>query len=426
MTIVSVDNAKHGTFTIENGKVKFVPETDFVGTATATYKVSDGKQESAETTITVTVEPYTGNEKYTITQAFEKECSEGEKGSSVLYTGSGTATATANTQAEADEQALAQAKTQAENDVTTNGQANANTNGTCTQNVFEGNGEYTATKEFVKSNCEDGFKGTSVPFSHTETATATAKTQEKANKIAQAFAFKKAQEFVDNNGQANADANGECIQVVFDGTTEYTGEKVVTRNNCKNNFKGTSVTLSHTENGSATGSTQEKANALAELDARKKVWAYLEANAQNYANENGECKPTVFTGTGTATATGKFTKNDCNEDSVGTEVEISKTVTTTATTGSQEDADALAGLKAKTEAQAQVDAEGQENANENGTCIVDTFHATKEFTAKGMFTKECGENETGTKVEITHTETATETGSTQEKADALALAKARE
>lgn len=46
LEITKVENPENGTFTIENGKIKFVPNNDFVGTAKATYTIYDGTDEA--------------------------------------------------------------------------------------------------------------------------------------------------------------------------------------------------------------------------------------------------------------------------------------------------------------------------------------------------------------------------------------------
>lgn len=55
LVITSVNTPTHGTAVIENGKVRYTPNADFVGTDIFYYTISDGNGGTSEARITVTV-----------------------------------------------------------------------------------------------------------------------------------------------------------------------------------------------------------------------------------------------------------------------------------------------------------------------------------------------------------------------------------
>jgi YD repeat-containing protein len=156
-------------------------------------------------------------------QAFTRNnCSVGFNGSSVTYTVAAN-TYKAASQSEAD--ALAQAN------ITANGQAYANTNGTCTAATTYSS--VVKSGSFTRNNCASGFTGSTVTY----TVAAGAYT----STVSQAAADQLAQNDVNNNGQTYANTNGTC-------TASCTNN--ITYNNFAN-VAGFSVT--YTGTGGTTG-----------------------------------------------------------------------------------------------------------------------------------------------------------------------------
>jgi 20S proteasome alpha/beta subunit len=183
-------------------------------------------------------------------------CATGGTGGSVTYT------VAANTYSSMISQAAANQL--AQNDVNANGQAYANTNGTCTfWNVAE-------SGTFTRNNCTTGATGSSVTY------TVAANTYSSA--ISQADANQQAINAVNANGQAYANANGTCTfyNVATSGT--------YTRNNCSCVYTGSSVTYTVAANTYSSTVSQAAANTLAQND--------VNANGQAYANAHGTCTTT--------------------------------------------------------------------------------------------------------------------------------------
>ncbi|HIQ56537.1 TPA: cadherin-like domain-containing protein, partial [Candidatus Gracilibacteria bacterium] len=55
LIITNLSIPTHGTAVIENGKVKYTPESGYVGTATFTYTPNDGYIDGNVTTVTVAI-----------------------------------------------------------------------------------------------------------------------------------------------------------------------------------------------------------------------------------------------------------------------------------------------------------------------------------------------------------------------------------
>ncbi|WP_423149767.1 DUF5977 domain-containing protein, partial [Rubrolithibacter danxiaensis] len=130
------------------------------------------------------------------TGSFQKnDCPAGySSGPAVSYTVPGGKYFSATSQEDADAQALA--------DLNTNGQINANTNGTCTQLYY--NVEKTAS--ITKNNCSGGLSGSTVTY--------TVAASQYSSSISQEDADAKAQNDIDLNGQAYANTNGTCLTAV--------------------------------------------------------------------------------------------------------------------------------------------------------------------------------------------------------------------
>jgi 20S proteasome alpha/beta subunit len=249
-------------------------------------------------------------------------CAAGGTGSSVTYTvAAGTYNSTTS-QAAAD--ALAQTA------VNNNGQAYANTNGTCTfYNVVK-------SGTFTRNNCGAGGTGGSVTY------TVAARTYNSTS--SQAVADTLAQTDVNNNGQAYANTNGTCTfyNVAKSGT--------FTRNNCAVGGNPSSLTYSVAAGIYNSNTSQAAADALAQTDVNN--------NGQNYVNANAAC--TFYN----VAKSGTFTKNNCAAGGVGSSVTYTVGAGSYSSTTSQAAADALA--------QTAVNNNGQAYANANGYC---TFYS---------------------------------------------------
>ena len=269
-------------------------------------------------------------------QQFTKDdCEEGQYGSSMTVSEQdvdGYPFLSTESKAAADALAEAAVKEQ--------GQAIANEEGTCNDMTVY-TGRY--SQKFTKNNCADGGVGSDVTVTQNDVTGGpftSYESQEAANALAQ--------EAVEEQGQEIANTRGNCTW-----TGEYS--QSFQKNDCDEGQTGSTVEISADDcEGYPFTSTESKeaADALAE--------AAVKEQGQELANELGNCedKP-VFTGVYSQ----KFTKNDCADEGVGSEV----TVTQNDVTGgpftsyeSQEEANALA--------QAAVEEQGQAVANTKGSC----------------------------------------------------------
>ncbi len=236
----------------------------------------------------VVAEPkvFTGTGTFTATGEFTRNnCDAGFAGGVVNVSKSATATATGTTQKEADKKALEKATKEAKKLLADEGQNFANANGTCTQVVFSGSGSFTATGTVQKNDCKDKEIGSQVEVSVTKSATATGSTQEEADKKALAEAEKLAKTEFENTKQTEANKNGACSQVIFDGTGEFTKTGSFVKNDCGTGKTGNAIEFSKTKKVTATGSSQNEANKLALAEAKKLVELNFDTEGQNFANE---------------------------------------------------------------------------------------------------------------------------------------------
>lgn len=187
-----------------------------------------------------------------ITQTFTKQCSAGYQGSKVPYTVP-EGKWTAGSQTEADKRA--------QEDMSKNGQANANTKGTCSK--LYGNVEITGT--FHKT-CGTG--GTSNDVSYTVPAG-------KYQELTLEEANRKAQADLTTEGQKKAEQDGVCAHknqpqsgaFIKQGcTAPYIGEKVIYTVNAGEHISHTSL---------------QEANDMARAQVNEK--------GQDYANATGKC-----------------------------------------------------------------------------------------------------------------------------------------
>lgn len=220
------------------------------------------------------------------------------------------------------------------------GQDIANIKGNCEKiPVFTGS----YSKVFQRTNCPEG--STPVDFTVDEkmcsgypfTSTVS---QDAANKLAQ--------DAVEAQGQAITNERGDCQTNVYYNVRM---EKTVTRNNCDEFHIGQPYTY--------VVSAGKYFSIISQKDADDKAKADLEANAQQQANLEGECKEkTIYYGKYSK----EFTRNNCDKTQYGTKVTVDETMVTGdfRSTVSQEDAN--------NKAKAAVNSQGQAVANSKGTC----------------------------------------------------------
>jgi hypothetical protein len=231
----------------------------------------------------------------TASKAFTRQCADGGVGSSVTVTQNDVTDPSPSSdgkfkscvsQADANAKALAAVNSQ--------GQAVANSKGTCTWT-----GSYTG--QVRKNNCADGGVGDMVSVSssklpgHPYTST-----------VSLADANKKAENAVrGSDGQAYANKNGGC-------TWTYVASRDFYKNNCAEGGVGQRITVTSTQVNGGTAITSKVSLA----DARSKAEQILDQKGQDYANQHGTC---VWTGTGSAT----FYKDNCGSCRQGVAISVS-------------------------------------------------------------------------------------------------------
>jgi hypothetical protein len=120
-------------------------------------------------------------------------CPAGYLGTQVTYTVPAGSYTSSISQADADQQAI--------NDITVNGQAYANANATCYQIWYN----VAKSANFTRNNCGTGSTGSTVTYN--------VAAGNYSSTISQADADQKAQDEINNNGQAFANANGTCSAI---------------------------------------------------------------------------------------------------------------------------------------------------------------------------------------------------------------------
>jgi YD repeat-containing protein len=213
-------------------------------------------------------------------------------------------------------------------------------------------GNATKTQAYAKSGCDAALGEYGSPVTYTVAA----------NTYFGANADALAQEEMDTKGQANADANGVCLQ----GVTNDPRSGTFTRTNCGD--RGTGVPTTYwVDAGKYAAATKAEANQLADAD--------VVANGQSYVDANGGC---TFSSN---IQSGLYTKNDCADGGVGSDV------TYTVPEGKYTSAISL--VDANTKAINDVYANGQNNANTNGYCTWYNDDQSGDY-----YTQSCGAGET--------------------------------
>jgi YD repeat-containing protein len=345
-------------------RLKFIKDKDLNVLQKYCYNYKGQQTDCGDNTST-TVIPYKSIAR---SGSFTKNnCAPGGTGSAVSYSQPQGAYVSDISQDDADNQGLAL--------FNANGQANANSNGTCTFSSIARSGTFT------KNNCAPGGSGSNVDYS--QAAGAVTSTVSQADADAQGLAVFNA------NGQNNANANGYC--------TFYSAARSgsFTKNDCAAGGSGSVV--GYSLNAGAFSST------ISQADADNQALNYFNAQGQANANANGYC---TFYSTARS---GSFTKNDCAAGGTGSVVGYSLQAGAFSSIVSQADAD--------NQALNYFNAQGQYNANVNGIC---TFSSTAR---NGSFAKNnCAPGGSGSNVNYIQAAGAVTSAVSQADADAQGLA----
>lgn len=297
---------------------------------------------------------------------YKNDCEDGFIGAPYTYTVEAGKYTSDVSQEDADKKAL--------DDIEKNGQEQANLNGECVEdpNYFIGK----ASARVQKNDCDaESQTGSFVDLTEKDLAGypdafVSRESQEAANALAEAA--------MEEQKQDLANKKGTCID-----KDQFVGvySKVFTKDNCEGEGVGSQVTVDQDDvtGGPFTSyESQDAANALAQ--------AAVEQQGQAIANRDGHC-------TWTGKYSEEFTKNDCEEDQVGSKITITEQDVVGGpftSTVSQDDAN--------NKAQAAVKEQGQAIANNKGNCedmTVYTGHYSKKFVP------ECEACHKGVEMEVT-------------------------
>lgn len=297
---------------------------------------------------------------------YKNDCEDGFVGAPYTYTVEAGKYTSDVSQEDADKKAL--------DDIEKNGQGQANLNGKCVEdpNYFIGK----ASARVQKNDCDaESQTGSFVDLTEKDLAGypdafVSRESQEAANTLAEAA--------MEEQKQGLANKKGTCID-----KDQFVGvySKVFTKDNCEGEGIGSQVTVDQDDvtGGPFTSyESQDAANALAQ--------AAVEQQGQAIANRDGHC-------TWTGKYSEEFTKNDCEEDQVGSKITITEQDVVGGpftSTVSQDDAN--------NKAKAAVKEQGQAIANNKGNCedmTVYTGHYSKKFIP------ECEACHKGVEMEVT-------------------------
>lgn len=297
---------------------------------------------------------------------YKNDCEDGFIGASYTYIVEAGKYTSDVSQEDADQKAL--------DDIEKNGQEQANLNSECVEdpNYFIGK----ASARVQKNDCDaESQTGSFVDLTEKDLAGypdafVSRESQEAANALAEAA--------MEEQKQDLANKKGTCID-----KNQFVGvySKVFTKDNCEGEGVGSQVTVDQDDviGGPFTSyESQEAANALAQ--------AAVEQQGQAIANRDGHC-------TWTGKYSEEFTKNDCTEGQVGSEITVTEQDVVGApftSTVSQDDAN--------NKAKAAVKEQGQAIANNKGNCedmTIYTGHYSKRFVP------ECEACHKGVEMEVT-------------------------
>lgn len=256
-------------------------------------------------------------------------CAAGGAGSNIPYSQNAGAETSMVSQADADLKGLAK--------FNADGQANANTYGSCTFSSIA----YSGT--FTRYDCAAGGVGSGVPYSQAAGAS--------TSMVSQADADLKGLAKFGADGQANANAYGTCT------FSSIAKSGAFTRNNCAVGGVGSTVVYTVPAGRYNSTASQAAADALAQDDVNN--------NGQAYANANGYC---TFS---SIAKSGSFTRNNCDAGGFASTVVYTVPAGRYNSTASQAAADGLA--------QDDVNNNGQAYANANGICTYYNAAVSKTF-----------------------------------------------
>jgi hypothetical protein len=194
----------------------------------------------------------------------------------------------------------------------------------------------------ARNNCPSGY------IAGDATLTVAANTYSSSFSVA--VANQLALDYIYDNLQAYANANGSCTYIYYN--TQQSG--TATRNNCSEGYEGSTETLI-AQAGTFTST-------IGVQNANDKAIAYIELNAQSYANANGTCTliPVYYNTQQQLT----LAKNNCPEGYSGSDVTLTVAANTYSSNVSVAVANQLAIDYLYDNAQAY--------ANANGTCTLNT------------------------------------------------------
>lgn len=248
----------------------------------------------------------------------------------------------------------------------------ANEHGTCETNLWY---NVEKSKVFYKNDCEDGFIG--APYTYTVEA------GKYTSDVSQEDADQKALDDIEENGQDQANLNGECVT----DPNYFVGKASarVQKNDCDAESQtGSFVDLTEKDlagypDAFVSRESQEAANTLAQ--------AAMEEQKQDLANKKGTCiDKDQFVGVYSKV----FTKDNCEGEGVGSQVTVDQDDVTGGPFTSYESQEAANAL-----AQAAVEQQGQAIANRDGHCTW-TGKYSEEFTKN-----DCNEGQVGSKITVT-------------------------
>ena len=248
----------------------------------------------------------------------------------------------------------------------------ANEHGTCETNLWY---NVEKSKVFYKNDCEDGFIG--APYTYTVEA------GKYTSDVSQEDADQKALDDIEENGQDQANLNGECVT----DPNYFVGKASarVQKNDCDAESQtGSFVDLTEKDlagypDAFVSRESQEAANALAQVA--------MEEQKQDLANKKGTCiDKNQFVGVYSKV----FTKDNCDGEGVGSQVTVDQDDVIGGPFTSYESQEAANAL-----AQAAVEQQGQAIANRDGHCTW-TGKYSEEFTKN-----DCNEGQVGSKITVT-------------------------
>ena len=236
---------------------------------------------------------------------------------------------------------------------------------------------------FTRNNC--GTNGTGGSVTYTVAAGAYSST------VSQATADQLAQDAVNANGQAYANANGSC------SWSNQAQSGNFSRNNCGTNGTGSTVTYT------VAAGTYNSSISLA--DANQQAVNAVNANGQSYANANGSCSWS------NQAQSGNFTRNNCGTNGTGS------TITYTVAAGTYNSSVSLA--DANQQAVNAVNANGQSYANANTGCTWVNQAQSGTFTRNNCATGYTGSTVTYTVAANTYSSTVSLTDANQQAINAV-------